>query len=302
MTKSFKARIWKVVRWATLIFSILFIFRFIYGYVATDTRSTGDYSVDFFESISDLRKNYASEKVQYKGYQHTAGSVNPPPSAAATPSQKYEKTASVKSKSSHFEEDAKQLANQTTSFKAIIQYEQALGLKGSRELHLMIGVNPEAFDSFYLAIQKIGVIKSTQITKVDKTNEYRQLNAQKASLLKTLESLNELKSKPGPITDLVSLHDKILETEGKLQDLGVELGNFDTENEFCTVRVSLYEGATEKKQISMIHRVRVTLEWTIHYYTYLVFAAVGILCGAFIFLVIIDKLKLISKIAKKLEE
>jgi hypothetical protein len=296
MMKSFKARIWGLVRWATLVFLVLFIFRFIYGYVAPDGRQTGDYSNDFFESISDLRKNYASEKMQYKG---DRGQQQP--DMAISPSQKYEKTASVKTKSSHFEQDSKQIAAQTEAFKAIVQYEQALGLKGGRELHLMIGVSPEAFDSFYLAIQKIGVIRATQITKVDKTNEYRQLNAQKASLLKTLESLNELKSKPGPITDLVALHDKILETEGKLQDLGVELGNFDTENEFCTVKLSLYEGATEKK-ISLIHRVRVALEWTIHFFTYLVFAALGVLCAAFVLLVIIDRLKVINKIAKKLEE
>lgn len=296
MMKSFKARIWGLVRWATLVFLVLFIFRFIYGYVAPDGRQTSDYSNDFFESISNLRKNYASEKMQYKGEggQHQ-------PDMAVSPSQKYEKTASVKSKSSHFEQDSKQIAAQTEAFKAIVQYEQALGLKGGRELHLLIGVNPEAFDSFYLAIQKIGVIRATQITKVDKTNEYRQLNAQKASLLKTLESLNELKSKPGPITDLVALHDKILETEGKLQDLGVELGNFDTENEFCTVKLSLYEGATEKK-ISFIHRVRVALEWTIHFFTYLVFAALGVLCASFVLLVIIDRLKVINRIAKKLEE
>lgn len=296
MMKSFKARIWGLVRLAALVFLVLFIFRFIYGYVATDGRQSGDYSNDFFESISNLRKNYASEKMQFQG---TASQHQP--DMAVTPSQKYEKTASVKTKSSHFDQDSKQIAAQTEAFKAIVQYEQALGLKGSRELHLMIGVNPEAFDSFYLAVQKIGVIRATQITKVDKTNEYRQLNAQKASLLKTLESLNELKSKPGPITDLVSLHDKILETEGKLQDLGVELGNFDTENEFCTVKLSLYEGATEKK-VSLIHRVRISLEWTIHYFTYLVFAALGVLCGAFVLLVIIDKLKVINKIAKKLEE
>lgn len=296
MMKSFKARIWGLVRWATLVFLVLFIFRFIYGYVAPDGRQASDYSNDFFESISNLRKNYASEKMQYKGE-----SGRQQPDMAVSPSQKYEKTASVKTKSSHFEQDSKQIAAQTEAFKAIVQYEQALGLKGGRELHLMIGVNPEAFDSFYLAIQKIGVIRATQITKVDKTNEYRQLNAQKASLLKTLESLNELKSKPGPITDLVALHDKILETEGKLQDLGVELGNFDTENEFCTVKISLYEGATEKK-ISIIHRVRVALEWTIHFFTYLVFAALGVLCASFVLLVIIDRLKVINKIAKKLEE
>nr|GFD12335.1 hypothetical protein [Tanacetum cinerariifolium] len=101
-----------------------------------------------------------------------------------------------------------------------------------------------------------------EITKVDKTNEYRQLNAKKVSIEKTLASLNELKSKGGQISDFVSLNDKILEIEEKLQELGVELGNFDAENEFCTVKFSLYEGATEKS-ISFIHRLKVALEWTI---------------------------------------
>jgi hypothetical protein len=266
--------------------------------VSPDSRQTGDYSNDFFESISDLRKNYASEKISFKSspaQQQQQQNVN------FSSNQKYEKTASVKTKSSEFDKDSKRITAQAEEYKAIIQYEQAIGQKGGRELHLLIGVNPAAFDSFYYAIQKIGVIKATQITKVDKTNEYRQLNAQKASLQKTLTSLDELKSKPGPITDMIALHDKILEIEGKLQDLGVELGNFDTENEFCTVKLSLYEGATEKK-ISMMHRVRVALEWTIHYFTYCVFAFLGTLCGAFVFLVIVDKLKVINRIAKKLEE
>lgn len=297
MTTTFKSRLWRVLRWAALVFALFFIFRFIYGYVSADNRQTGDYSVDFFESISNLRKNYASEK-SYKGESLQSSS---PQQHNFSTNQKYEKTASVKTKSSQFDKDSKLIAEQTKAFKAIIQYEQALGQKGSRELHLLIGVNPEAFDSFYLAIQKIGVIKGTVVTKVDKTNEYRQLNAQKESLLKTLQSLDELKSRPGPITDFVSLHDKILEIEGKLQELGVELGNFDTENEFCTVKVSLYEGATDRK-ISLIHRVRVALEWSIHYFTYSVFAAVFALCGAFVLLLIIDRLKVINRIAEKLEE
>lgn len=61
------------------------------------------------------------------------------------------------------------------------------------------------------------------ITKVDKTNEYRQLNAKKASLEKTLASLNDLKNKGGAISDFVSLHEKILEIETQIQELGVDL-------------------------------------------------------------------------------
>ena len=150
-------------------------------------------------------------------------------------------------------------------------------------------------------IRTIGVIKSQEVTKVDKTNEYRQLNAQKASFEKTLQSLNELKSRGGEITDFVSLHDKILEIESKLQELGVDLGNFDTENEFCTVRLSLYEGENEKK-ISFIHRVKVALEWTIKYYVLLMIGLTGTFFAIFLLLLIMDKLNMIKAMMNKMNE
>jgi uncharacterized protein YfcZ (UPF0381/DUF406 family) len=102
------------------------------------------------------------------------------------------------------------------------------------------------------------VIRSTEITKIDKTNEYRQLNAKKASLEKTLASLQELKSKTGVIDDFISLNYKILEIETQMQELGVELGNFDAENEFCTIKFSLYEGAAAKS-LNFIERFKIAL-------------------------------------------
>lgn len=145
------------------------------------------------------------------------------------------------------------------------------------------------------------LVKATEITKVDKTNEYRQLNAKKSSIEKTLQSLNDLKSKGGQITDFVSLNDKILEIEEKAQELGVELGNFDTENEFSTIKLSMYEGATEKN-ISFIHRVKVALEWTIKYFAIISFTTLVLSMTIFILLLVIDKLKVISAIDKKLNE
>ncbi len=78
-----------------------------------------------------------------------------------------------------------------------------------------------------------------------------------------------------------------------MQELGVELGNFDTENEFCTIRFSLYEGATEKK-IGIITRIKVALEWTVKYYAILIFALLGMIAAIFILLLLIDKLKIIN--------
>ena len=165
MAKNFKTRFWKLGKWSAGLFILLFAFRLLYGYLETNTVSKNDYSDNFFGSIDNLRKNYASEKIAMKGDIQVASNI--------ASSQKFEKTASIKSKTSEFEKDENLIKEKTKSYNAIIQYEQNLGQKGNRQIHLLIGVNPDKFDSFYLELQKIGVIKATEITKVDKTNEYR---------------------------------------------------------------------------------------------------------------------------------
>jgi hypothetical protein len=293
MTTNFKTRFWKTSRWFFGLFVLLFIFRMIYGYVAIDTNNSSDYSDNFFSSIDKLRKNYASEKTMMKTDVEASQNV--------TSNQKFEKTASIKTKTSEFEKDERQLKSKSKSYNAVIQYEQNLGQKGNRQIHLLIGVNPALFDSFYVDIQKIGVIKATEITKVDKTNEYRQLNAKKASIEKTLQSLNELKAKGGQIADFVALNDKILEIEEKAQELGVELGNFDAENEFCTVKLSMYEGATEKN-VSFILRMKVALEWTIKYFAIIALTTLVLTVTIFVLLLIFDKLKIINAVNSKMNE
>ncbi len=293
MTSNFKTRFWKTSRWFAGLFIMLFVFRFIYGYVATDLNNSNDYSDNFFSSIDNLRKNYASEKMAMKGDVQVSSNI--------ASNQKFEKTASIKTKTSEFEKDEKTLKAKVKNYTSVIQYEQNLGQKGNRQIHLLIGVNPSLFDSLYNDLQKIGVIKATEITKVDKTNEYRQLNAKKTSIEKTLQNLNDLKSKGGQIADFVALNDKILEIEARAQELGVELGNFDTENEFCTVKLSMYEGATEKN-ISFIYRIKVALEWTIKYFAIIALTTLIIALTVFVLLLIVDKLKIISAVRNKLNE
>jgi len=293
MQSNFKTRFWKLGKWFGGLFILLFIFRFIYGYVAIERTGYDDYQNDFFSSIDNIRKNYASEKFKYKGDVQVQSNI--------ASNQKFEKTASIKSKTSEFERDNQSIKAKTKSYNAVIQYEQNLGLKGNQQIHLLIGVSPELFDSFYLDILKIGLVKASEITKVDKTNEYKQLNAKKISIEKTLQSLIELKTKGGEIPDFVSLNYKILELEEKLQGLGVELGNFDAENEFCTVKISLYEGETEK-EISLMHRIKVALEWTIQYFAIIIFTLLGLSLTLFVLLLIVDKLKLIRSITHKLNE
>jgi Domain of unknown function (DUF4349) len=291
MAIKFKLMYNRYFQWAIGVFFMLFFFRLIYGYLEGNSSNSINNRGDFFNSIQDLRKNYASEKsgydIKFSQNQSTTPNFNS--------NQKYEKTASIKSKTSKFEEDKAKTERVTKDFKAVIQYEKNEGKKGNREIHLLIGVNPILFDSFYLEIQKIGTLNATEITKIDKTNEYRQLNAKKVSFEKTLASLIELKSRGGAISDYVALHDKILEIEDKMQGLGVELGNFDSENEFCSIRFSLYEGASEK-QISLIYRIKIALEWTIKYYAIMVFSLLCLSAFIFILLLIIGKLNLIKSL------
>ncbi len=308
MQITFKNRIRKIVLVLTSLFFVLFLGRLSYGYVYKETQSSS-FNSDFFSNRQNLRKNYASEKMSSKEASSTAPSSKMEANKAMqvaelktvpiNAGQKYEKTASTKSKSSQFDTDETQIRKVSKTYSAIIQYEHKSGNKGNRELHLLIGVNPDKFDSCYWAIQKIGAITSTEITKTDKTNEYRELNAQKASLQNTLNSLNELKAKNGTIADYISLHEKMMEIEKKLQEYGVELGNFDEENEFCTIKFSLYEGATAHK-ISFIHRLKVALEWTVQYYAVLMFGLCCMGIASYIAALLVEKLNILGAILKKI--
>lgn len=300
---SFKQRFWKVGRWYLVLFLVLFVFRFAYGYFNKSSADVDSYVSDFFSNVENLRKNYASDGKRFKASPTVIREKGSPVPASGTVStnQKYEKTATVRAKTSSFEKEAQRVKAMASDFGGVIQYEQNLGNKGDREMHLLVGIVPEKFDSFYVEIQKIGLVRSMEITKIDKTNEYRQLNAKKLSLEKTLLSLNELKSKGGTIVDYLALNDKILEMENNLQELGVELGNFDTENEFCSIKYSLYEGEVEKK-ITLMRRLKVALEWTIKYYFVLVMSSVLLLVSVFLLLLVLDKFNLIKKIGEKIEE
>jgi hypothetical protein len=301
MKEGFKARFRRLSICFAIVFAVMFLCRLGFTYSSSDVSAGGLYSGDFFGSVDNLRKNYASEKISMKEYKSEQAPPGEHPSAAFAASQKYEKTATVKSKTSQFDADTKKIQFATKELEGVVQYEQNTGRKGNREIHLMIGIAPEKFDSFYNIIQTIGIVRSTEITKTDKTNEYRKLNAKKASLDKTLASLNELKSRSGAIADYIALHDKILEIETQLQELGVELGDFDSENEFCTVKFSLYEGATEKK-MPFTKRLKISIEWTIKYYAVVVFTFLMLSITLFIFIFIIDKLKIMTAIAEKVNE
>jgi len=290
MKQTFKKRLKKGIIYLLLLFIVLFLFRIAYGYTIKPNGSTE--AVSFFQEIASTRSNYASKKYKIKNNANTSQpSVNV--------DQKYEKIATVNTKSSEFEKEQKALNDEIKKQEAIIQFEQNTGNKGNRRLQLLIGVQPEKFDSLYSSLSKIGKVQSEEITKKDKTNEYKQLNAKKESLLKTRASLIELKSKGGKIEEFINLENRILSIEEELQGLGVQLGNYDEENEFCTIKFSLLEGVENK--ISLMHRVKVALDWTVSTYFKLMVTLFFIAGLVYFILLILDKLNLFSGMIKKLD-
>lgn len=290
MKNRFKRKLKKGIVYLTLSFIALFLFRLAYGY--TTTISSNDQNTTFFQEISSGRVNYASKKYKISTNANAAQGM-------VSVDQKYEKIATINTRSSEFEKEHKLLNQAIKGKDAIIQFEQNSGNKGNRRLQLLIGVQPEKFDELYVSLSKIGKVESKEITKKDKTNEYKQLNAKKESLLKIRTSLIELKTKGGKIEEYINLENRILSIEEELQGLGVQLGNYDEENEFCTIKFSLIEGVENK--ISLMHRIKVALDWTVSSYFQLIMILFFITGFVYLILLIVDKLNLFNSIIKKLD-
>lgn len=262
------------------LFVVMFVFRLAYGYIDTpDPLAMSVYqNVLLPRGESFQKSNFASVKYSRKA----AGAPGP-----VLVDQKYERVAETTCETSRFDEDEDRLQKAIGEQKGLIQYEQRQGRTGARRLELSIGVPPERFDDLYGALQDIGRVTATQITKTDKTNEYLDLKAKIASLNANLESLNALKTRPGSIEELMKLEERMLLVQEKLQSLGVSLGAFDAENEFNTIRFTLME--TKTKEISFVSRIKVALEWTVQYYVLLMVGLAFALLSAVLMILAIDR-------------
>ena len=278
----------------SILFMIFFFFRLIYSYIIS---TEGNIQIENSNSITNDfeigRKNYASEKMVQ----------NNSPAQAIQNATKYEKVGVLGSKSDEFDKHESDLKASIKKWSAIIQHENRSGLTGKRVLNLGIGVSPENFDSMIDEIQKIGTLDSIQVNKTDKTSEFSDLNAKKASLLKARDSLLALKNRNlGKLDELINLEDKILQVEESIQKLGVQLGQFNLENEFCTIKFSLKEKGLKEKSnffITFLKKVKISLEWTIKYFL-LTCALFGFFAFSFyISFLILDKLKFFYKMFNK---
>ena len=238
-------------------------------------------------------RNYASKKFK----KSIAAERSVP--ALGRGDQKYEKVANIGLSSKKFEEDEKRVRSLIEEKKGLIQYEERTGLKGHRLLRLAIGVEPASFDGFVEDVQKLGKLTELTINKSDKTNEYRELNAKRVSLEKARTALTELKQREGKIPDLVALEKQILDLEQQIQALGVNLGDFDTENEFVTVKLLLAEfGKAAVRSISLITRVFKAFVWTVQYYALL---WIGLAAAAIFALIGVHLLRLVGRFMKDAE-
>jgi len=278
-------RIKRVLVGYAILFVLMFAVRIIYGY---QKHPGGEMPVAGEQTASDISvRNYASAKIAVKQNDAVAA-------APASFEQKYEKVADIGSTSSRFDDDEKKVRDTISGSQAVIQLERKTGNPGARELYLTVGVKPEKFDAFYNEMLKIGQVLRRSISKTDKTNEFLQLNARRASLEKMRTNLLELRSKGGSIEENIKLQDKILEVENELQTLGVQLGNFDEVNEFCTIRFRLAEGKI--RTIPLVQRIVVAFSWTVKLYILIVFASFLAIASAGILVWVADKLQIMTHI------
>lgn len=273
-------------------FVVLFSLRLIYGYLVPteDFAATSNQGyLDGFINSEFSKKNYATDKMKFDdGVGSQAKSVD----------QKYEKVASLQSQTASFDNDEKKIRDLIKKYNAQIQYEQSSGLPGSKRADLAIGVQPVRFDSMVSELKGVSSLVSIQINKTDKTNEYKDLNAKRISLEKTRDALVGLKSRGGSVEELINLESKILEIETDLQETGVQLGEYDAENEFCTIKYTLQEQRAAKARIPFLYRVRVAFEWSIKYY---LLSLVVLLVGSLTILItvlVLDKLKVLPAMTR----
>ncbi|HHC73960.1 MAG TPA: DUF4349 domain-containing protein, partial [Thiothrix sp.] len=222
--------------WLLYGFIALFLLRFAYSYFDQPSQQ---HEADVYVDTSGFelkRKNYASKKmvVAQSGAQTVAQSVD----------QKYEKIGSLTNATQQYDNDEQLLYQLIQQQALMIQLEQRVGLSGHRQLNIALGVVPDKFDAVIEQLKKIGQPKSIQIDKKDKTNEYKTLEAERLSLQKAREALLEIKQGGGDMGDMITVTNRLLDIEKQIQALGVNLGDFDAENEFCTVKFSLKETKT----------------------------------------------------------
>lgn len=296
---TFKTRLRKTLLAFLILFCVMFILRLIYGFVEFPNNEMP--GAGNFSTMSD-NSNFESGgllNIASRSYKFEKSAAQAVPQVVEV-DQKYEKTATVSCLTSDFAKEEEEIKERISAANGIIQFEQKSGNEGNRFLSWQIGIPPEVFDEFVEGIKSSYNVQSISITKKDKTNEYRELNARRATLVSTRDALVELKSKGGQIEEYINLENRILQIDEQLRDLGVQLGSFDAENEFCTVKLSLREG--QPRQITFVSRLKAAFEWTVEYYVWMMIGFFFSLGTAYVLLRLLDRLGIIKAVKERLQE
>lgn len=253
--------------WAAAGFVALWALRLGYGYLdQPDGRRRSEHASADTSGFEHEKHNYASQKFERK----RGGDDAPPPAQAGHIDQKYERVADVRARTRAFEDDEAALRKLTGDHGGVIQLEHRQGLRGGRVLHLAVGVAPEHFDAYVAAARAIGAGSHLTIDKQDRTNDWKELAARRATLEATRDALVALKQQSGSIQERVALEDRILDVHQQIQSLGISLGDFDEVNELCTVKLTLAEETVTTVAagpvIPVWRRLRIALEWSVPVY------------------------------------
>jgi Domain of unknown function (DUF4349) len=215
------------------------------------------------------RKNYASQKVQGT------------PGQSIGDSQKYEKVATVGLATNQFDDHRSSIERTIVEAGGQVQLERLQGLVSRRVLNLGIGIPPEKFDAFISDIRKLGRETGLTVVKNDKTNEYLRMRAKRASLEKTRGQLENLQAAGGSVDERLKVQTQLSELEEKIQEMAVSLGEFDVQNELCTVKLTLAEERATVRP-SSLQRLNRAITSTIPDFAFLTFGLLAV-AGAFWF-------------------
>lgn len=287
----FMQRLRRVILFLILAYLALFCLCLAYEYTTYSPGIQRQAASVSASSVAVSKKNYASAKYDIQS-----------PAARAQVDQKYERTATVQSQSATFDDDEVKTRSMVAANNGIVQFESGVGTNGRRVLFLYVGIAPDRFDTFYKDIQTIGTVQSMEIAKTDKTNEFLTLKAQRASLEKNRAALMELKRRDGRIDELMALEQKILQIEQELQNLGVQLGEFDEVNAFCTVRFTLVEYTESVRTRSIVSYCKSAFFAATTLYAAGLAMLLFLSLTAFVLLLAIDKFNVVRKLADAIEK
>lgn len=215
------------------VFAALFALRFVQLFWFPSEPRYGGGFVGSYEkaAAAPSKANYASDRL----------AVPQGDSGSQVVEQKYERVSDVDLSTAAWDADSAAVYAVVEESSSIVQREDKSGLPGERVLELELGTVPDRFDAAVEAFKKIGNLESWLVTKRDRTADFMALEARRLSLEKTRDGLAGLRSAGADLKDRIDLESRILEIEGQIQELGVQLGDYRAENSFCTIRLVLRE-------------------------------------------------------------